>query len=131
MPAARATVRRSAASSPAASRLQRGLRDRDLLDVEHARELAELFKVLANDTRLRLLHAIVRAGEIRVSDLASAIGMKPQAVSNQLQRLVLMRIVGTRREGNNILYRIIDPCVPTLLSYGLCLATTASGECTS
>lgn len=112
-----------------AARLQRSLRERDQLTSGQARDLAELFKVLANDTRLRLLHAIVRAAEIRVSDLAAAVEMKPQAVSNQLQRLVLMRILGTRREGNNILYRVVDPCVPTLLSYGLCLATMGDGEC--
>jgi DNA-binding transcriptional ArsR family regulator len=48
--------------------------------------------------------------------------MTPQATSNQLRRLVDRRIVATRREGNHIYYRIIDPCVPGLLSLGLCLA---------
>ena len=56
-------------------------------------ELAGLFKVLANNTRLSLLHAIVIAGEICVSDLAEAVGMKTQAVSNQLQRLLDMGIL--------------------------------------
>lgn len=114
-------------ASPA--RLHRSLKERDQLTSDQARDLAELFKVLANDSRLRLLHAIVRAGELRVTDLAAAVGMKPQAVSNQLRRLVLMRILGARREGNNILYRVVDPCVPTLLSYGLCLATMGDAEC--
>ena len=59
-----------------------------------------MFKVLANDTRLRLLHAVVRAGEICVTDLADSLGMKPQAVSNQLQRLAdwaSWPVVGTGR----------------------------------
>ena len=63
------------------------LKDRPLLSPIQAGGLAAVFKVLANDTRLRLLHALVRADELCVTDLAAAVGMKPQAVSNQLQRL--------------------------------------------
>jgi DNA-binding transcriptional ArsR family regulator len=81
-----------------------------------------LFKVLASDTRLRLLHALVRAGELSVTDLARTVGMRPQAVSNQLQRLVDRGILGAHRNGNSVYYRITDPCVPTLLDQGLCLA---------
>lgn len=92
-----------------------------LIDAEQAADLMRLFKVFANDTRLRLLHALVREGEIRVTDLAEQVGMKPQAVSNQLQRLVDRGILGSRREGTSIFYRIIDPCVPVLLERGLCL----------
>jgi DNA-binding transcriptional ArsR family regulator len=57
-----------------------------------------------------------------VSDLAEAVGMKPQAVSNQLQRLVDRGILGSRRDGRSIHYRIVDPCVTGLLDVGLCLA---------
>jgi DNA-binding transcriptional ArsR family regulator len=101
------------------------LGDRELLATAAAAELAGTFKVLANDTRLRLLHALVRAGEVCVSDLAAEVGMAPQAVSNQLQRLADRRIVATRREGNRILYRIVDACVPALLDLGLCLTEDA------
>ena len=92
-----------------------------LIDREEAGDLMRLFKVFANDTRLRLLHALVREGEVCVNDLAALVDMKPQAVSNQLQRLVGRGILGSRREGNNIFYRIVDPCVPILLERGLCL----------
>lgn len=78
--------------------------------------------MLANDTRLRLLHALCRAGELCVMELSEAVGMKPQAISNQLRRLADKRIVGSRREGNSIYYRVIDPCVVGLLEQGLCLA---------
>ncbi len=111
---------------PADARLRRELSGRPLLSGDQARRMAAFFKILANDTRLRLLHALTRAEEIRVTDLANTVGMKPQAVSNQLQRLVLLGIVATRRDGNNILYRVVDPCVPTLLSHGLCLVECAS-----
>lgn len=68
--------------------------------------------------------ALARGGEVRVSDLAAQIGMTQQAVSNQLQRLVDQRIVATRRDGNNIYYRIVDACVPALLELGWCLLDT-------
>lgn len=98
---------------------------RPLIATQRAADLAGLFKVFSNETRLRLLHALVRSGELRVTDLAEAVGMKPQAISNQLQRLAERGIVEHRRNGNNLLYRIADPCVPALLDQGLCLLEDA------
>lgn len=92
-----------------------------LLGPDGARALMRLFKTFANDTRLRLLHALVREGELCVTDLANCVGMKPQAVSNQLQRMVDRGILGARRDGTNIRYRVLDPCVPVLLEHGMCL----------
>src|SRR4051812_48478043 len=102
------------------------LDERPLLTPEQAAGLTAVFKVLANDTRLRLLHALARAGELCVTDLAAAVGMRPQAVSNQLQRLVDRGILGSRRDGLRIRYRIIDRCVPALLDQGLCLTECAA-----
>jgi DNA-binding transcriptional ArsR family regulator len=101
------------------------IRQRPLLSDPFAGGLEALFKVLANATRLRILHAVMRAGELCVTDLAAAVGMKPQAVSNQLQRLVDRGMVATRRNGTNIFYRIIDPCVVSLLDRGCCLLEDA------
>src|SRR3954465_15912104 len=84
------------------------LADRALLTPIQAGGLAAVFKILANDTRLRLLHALIRADEIGVNDLAAAIGMKPQAVSNQLQRLSDLGILASRRDGKSIIYRVVD-----------------------
>lgn len=97
------------------------LRQRPLLSLQEAAEIRDLFATLANDTRLRLLHALVQAGELCVTDLADQLGMTPQAISNQLQRLADRKILATRRDGNHIFYRIVDPCVPTLLHRGICL----------
>jgi ArsR family transcriptional regulator, lead/cadmium/zinc/bismuth-responsive transcriptional repressor len=97
------------------------LSQRPLLTPIQAGGLAAVFKVLANDTRLRLLHALVRADELRVTDLAASVAMKPQAVSNQLQRLSDLGIVTSRRDGNNILYQLEDLCVRSLLDQALCL----------
>ena len=101
------------------------IRQRPLITPEQAIDLMNVFKVLANDTRLRLLHALTRAGELSVGELAAAVAMRPQAVSNQLQRLVDRGILGSRRDGNSIIYRIVDPCVISLLDQGLCLTEDA------
>ncbi|MBI4644484.1 MAG: helix-turn-helix transcriptional regulator [Deltaproteobacteria bacterium] len=101
------------------------LRERDLLTPAQAGELQAVFKTLANDTRLRILHALVRAGEVCVSEMSDLLAMKPQAISNQLIRLADRGIVGSRRNGNNIYYRLVDPCVIQLLDHGLCLSEDA------
>lgn len=101
---------------------------RPLVPAAEAADLARLFKVFANATRLRLLHALVRAGEMRVTDLARTVGMRAQAVSNQLQRLADRGIVGARRDGTSIRYRIADPCIPALLEQGLCLMADAEAR---
>lgn len=93
----------------------------ELLASAPAGDLAQLFKVLANDTRLRILHAIHLAGEVSPSEVAEAVGASQQTVSNQLQRLADQRIVHARRDGQRMLYRIIDPCVPGLMNLGVCL----------
>lgn len=103
------------------------LDERPLLTPIQAGGLAAVFKVLANDTRLRLLHALVRDGELCVTELAASIGMKPQAVSNQLQRLLDLGILSSRRDGNNIHYRLIDACVRSLMDQALCLMEEVSG----
>ncbi len=104
------------------------LKNRALLSPIQAGGLAAVFKVLANDTRLRLLHALIRSREMCVTDLSAAVGMKPQAVSNQLQRLSDLGILSSRREGNNIYYRLVDLCVSGLLEQGWCLMAEANGR---
>ncbi len=97
------------------------LEERSLLTLEKASELARLFDVLASETRLRLLHALARMDDPCMGDLADAVDMKPQAVSNQLRRLVDMGILDTRRHGSHVHYRIVDLCIAKLLYHGLCL----------
>jgi DNA-binding transcriptional ArsR family regulator len=97
------------------------LEQRPLLSFVDAVKVMALFKVLANDTRIRLLHHIVRRKEATVTDMAKALGMKPQAVSNQLLRLSDTGMVRSRREGNNVFYRVTNGCVAPLLDLSLCL----------
>lgn len=102
------------------------LRQQRLLNPVQAAGMASLFKVLASETRIRILHALIRADELCVTELAATIGMKAQAVSNQIQRLADLGIVAARREGNLVHYRVIDVCVRSLLEQGFCLMKEVS-----
>lgn len=97
------------------------LGDRPLLSFVEAVKVMALFKVLASDTRIRVLHHLVRSGEATVTDIARTLGMKPQAVSNQLLRLSDTGMVRSRRDGNNVHYRVVNGCVAPLLDLALCL----------
>ena len=121
--ARRSLGRRSCGSRPS-------LASRPLLSPVQAGGLAAVFRVLANETRIRLLHALVRSDELPVGRLADAVAMKPQAVSNQLQRLADLGIVASRRDGNSICYRLGGLCVRSLLEQGLCLMEESlAGRC--
>ena len=97
------------------------LAERPLLGETEVAELSRLFAILANDTRLSMLHVIARSGEASVSDIAEEVGASAQGVSNHLQRMADQNIVATRRDGNRIFYRLIDPCVGGVMELGLCL----------
>ncbi|MEO1130294.1 MAG: metalloregulator ArsR/SmtB family transcription factor [Planctomycetota bacterium] len=96
------------------------LQARPLVGEEAAERLGTLFKCLSHPTRLRLLHALIRAGKMRVTDLANETEMSTQAISNQLQRLAELGIVHGTRNGLNVSYRVVDPCVPVLIERGWC-----------
>ena len=108
-------------STPAADLIPPALAERALIGDPEVDELAGLFRVLSSDTRLRILHAIARAAETPVGNIADEVGASPQTVSNHLQRMADQNIVATRRDGNRIYYRISDPCVGGLIELGLCL----------
>lgn len=104
------------------------LSERSLLSESQAKQLESIFKTLANSTRLRMLHALEREPDICVTELGDRLGMKPQAISNQLQRLADREIVYAKRIGNRIHYRILNPCVVSLLDRGWCFAEETA-EC--
>jgi len=108
-------------STPSIGLIPPALAQRPLIDEPEVGELAGLFRVLASDTRLRILHTIARAGEIAVGEIATEVGASTQTVSNHLQRMTDQQIVATRRDGNRMYYRLIDPCVGGLIELGLCL----------
>ena len=96
-----------------------------LLGAQKAAALAAVFETLANDTRLRVLNVMAQDGEASPSQLAEKVGMKPQAICNQLKHLSDRGIIERRREGNQVYYRIVDPCVIDLLERGLWLIQDA------
>lgn len=102
--------------------------DEEPLSDKRSLELEDLFKILANDTRLRILHTLALTREICVCDLSEAVGMKTQAVSNQLQRLHDRGMVTTRRSGNNVYYSAANACVLELLKLGICLLIDTEGK---
>lgn len=79
----------------------------EILSTDKAQRMAELFGILADPNRLRLLSALA-SQELCVCDLAAAAKMSESAVSHQLRTLRTMRLVSYRREGRNIYYGLAD-----------------------
>lgn len=70
-------------------------------------ELAvEVFSMLADATRIRIVMALQGAGELSVNHLADIVDKSPAAVSQHLAKLRLARIVATRQEGQRVFYRL-------------------------
>jgi DNA-binding transcriptional ArsR family regulator len=80
-----------------------------------ADELAELFRVLGDPVRARIVSALSGGGELCVGDLALAIGASENTVSYALGVLRRARLVERQRRGRAIYYRIADPRLPGLL----------------
>ncbi len=81
-------------------------------------DLAELFKVFGDSTRIKILSAL-SGGELCVCDISTAVGMTSSAVSHQLKILKNAKLVGFRREGKTVFYSLADDHVNTILEQGL------------
>ena len=84
-------------------------------------ELAvEMFRLLADATRVRLLRALsAEGGELSVNDLSTAVGKRPGAVSQHLAKLRMARLVTTRRNGTQVLYRVANEHVSQMVADAL------------
>jgi ArsR family transcriptional regulator len=80
-------------------------------------ELAQLFKVLGDYTRIRILNALYRS-ELCVCDLTAILGMNQSAVSHQLRVLRDAKIVRSRKLGKNVLYSLDDIHISGLIGLG-------------
>jgi len=90
----------------------------DLPDDEQVELAAEVFRMLADPTRIRLLW-LMKSGEAAVQDLTQAVG-KPQAlVSQHLAKLRMARLVTTRRQGSHVYYRLANTHVDQLVEDGV------------
>lgn len=84
---------------------------------EELYDLAELFKVFGDSTRIRILFVLFEA-EVCVCDLAEALHMTQSAVSHQLKILKQAKLVKNRREGKSIFYSLADQHVRTIIAQG-------------
>ena len=80
-------------------------------------DLAELFKVFGDSTRIRILFVLFEA-EVCVSDLAKALNMTQSAISHQLRILKQNKLGKSRREGKSIFYSLADDHVRTIINQG-------------
>jgi len=80
----------------------------------------ELFRMLADPTRVRLLRALGDGDrELSVNDLATAVGKRPGAVSQHLAKLRMVRLVTTRQQGTQVFYRVVNEHVSQLVTDAL------------
>lgn len=89
-----------------------------LLSGNEAIDLAALYKLFGDGTRVRILQAL-RVHELCVCDLAALLGMTKSAISHQLKALRLSNLVRFRREGQNVFYALADEHVEQILDLGL------------
>ena len=80
-------------------------------------DLAELFKVFGDSTRIRILFVLFEA-EVCVCDLAAALHMTQSAISHQLRILKQNKLVKSRREGKSVFYSLADSHVRTIIDQG-------------
>ncbi len=86
-----------------------------LLAVDEAVDLAELFRLLGDPTRVRILFALLEAGELCVCDIAAVVDTTETKVSQAMRLLRSAGVVRNRRDGRNIFYRLDDDHVRTVL----------------
>ena len=80
-------------------------------------DLAELFKVFGDSTRIRILFVLFEA-EVCVCDLATVLNMTQSAISHQLRILKANKLVNSRREGKSVFYSLADGHVRTIIAQG-------------
>ena len=86
-----------------------------LIDVDVAVDLAEMFRLLGDPTRVRILFALLEAGELCVCDIAEVVETTDTKVSQAMRLLRSAGVVRNRRDGRNIFYRLDDGHVRMLL----------------
>ena len=87
-------------------------------DEETLYQLAELFKVFGDSTRIRILHTLSQ-NELCVQDIADNLNMTQSAISHQLRILKQAALVKFRRDGKAIYYSLADDHVATIMKQGL------------
>ncbi|MBQ2537292.1 MAG: winged helix-turn-helix transcriptional regulator [Ruminococcus sp.] len=92
--------------------------NREIPDLDMLFELADLFKVFGDSTRLRIMYAISDE-ELSVLSIAETLGMEQSTISHQLRVLRNNKLVRARREGKQIYYTLDDDHVKKIIEMGI------------
>ena len=90
----------------------------EMPDEESLYDLAELFKVFGDTTRIKILYTLLKS-EMCVCDIAEILGMTQSAISHQLKILKNAKLVKNRREGKQIIYALDDAHVESIIKMGI------------
>ena len=87
--------------------------------VERLYDLAELFKVFGDSTRIRILYALYAQKEMSVNEIAEMLCLSQSATSHQLKVLRATKLVRARRNGKAVIYSLADGHVVTIMAQGM------------
>lgn len=88
----------------------------------------EVFSMLADPTRVRIIRALTHHGELAVNELADLVEKSPSAVSQHLAKLRLVRIVATRHDGQRVYYRLANEHAAQLVTDAMHQAEHTQGD---
>lgn len=91
---------------------------RSMPDEEELYDLAELYKVFADSTRIKILYVLFES-EMCVCDIAQLLEMSQSAISHQLRVLKQAKLVKFRRDGKTVFYSLADDHVRTIMDQGI------------
>lgn len=94
------------------------LASKAMLSTEVTHDLAEIFRIFGDATRIKILHAL-KTHEMCVCDLAACLNMTHSAISHQLRLLKAANLVRPRKQGKVVYYTLSDSHVTTILNIGL------------
>lgn len=95
------------------SSMQENMPDEELLY-----DLAELYKVFGDSTRIKILYALFES-ELCVQDISNLLGMTQSAISHQLRVLKNSKLIKYKRDGRTVIYSLADSHVRSILDQGL------------
>lgn len=81
-------------------------------------DISDFFKMFSDPTRLKILYLLDIHGEVGVGTIADTLNMSQSAISQQLKVLRSSRLVRFRKEGRNIIYRLSDDHIHSILKLG-------------
>ena len=92
--------------------------NKNMPDIDTLYDLAELYRIFADSTRIRILYVLFEK-EVCVCDIAAVLDMSVSAVSHQLRLLRGAHLVRFRREGKTCFYSLADDHVKTIIGQGM------------